>query len=143
MAVTLGAMSQYLEEELLDHYFKNEAATGVTTMFIALSTTLPTDPTDVTFTEVTETAYAAAARPSSSGGWTVANASGVFTATNISAVTFAVNTGGVYTIAAIGLYGSSTVAAGNLLFYGSVSAATIQINDQYVLAVGNITIEMK
>ena len=142
MAVTLGAMSQYLEEELLDHYFKNEAATAVTTMYVALSTTLPTDPTDVTFTEVTETAYAAVARPNPTS-WTVASSSGVFTAVSSGDVTFAVNTGGVYTIVAIGLYGSSTVAAGNLLFYGSVSDATIQINDQYVLASGNITIELK
>ncbi len=139
----MANMTQYLEEEILDHYFKNEAATAVGTMYIALSTSLPTDPTDVTFTEVTETAYAAAARPSSSGGWTVASASGVFTATNISAVTFAVNTGGAYTIEAIGFYGSSTTGAGDLLMWGQVSSATIAINDQYTLAVGNIDVEMK
>ena len=141
----MANMSQYLEEELLDHYFLNEAATGVTTMFVALSTTLPIDPTDVTFTEVTETAYAAAARPSVAGSpdWVVSSSGGVFTAVSQGAVTFAVNTGGVYVIEAIGLYGTSVTGQGNLLFYGDVSTATIQENDQYVLAAGNITIEMR
>lgn len=143
----MANLTQFAENEILQMYFAGVTPPLISpTMYIALSSTLPSDPLDVTFTEITETAYAAAARPSSSGGWTISSSGGVYTAKNANPVTFAVATDAgapVYTIEAIGFFLTSVVAAGDLLMWGDVSSAPINQNDQYVLAVNNMTVEMK
>lgn len=125
------AMSNYLEQKLLEHTLRNVAYTSPTTVYAALFTAVA-DGEAGTVTEVTTsgTAYArqSIAFAAYSGGSVASSAQ----------QTYAVATANYGTVTDMGIYDAST--AGNMLLYGALTASKVINNgDQFVFPSGNVT----
>ncbi|PLR72329.1 phage tail fiber protein [Bacillus sp. UMB0728] len=127
----MSAISNYLENKLLDHVLKGTAYTPPSTLYVALFTT---DPTDAgTGTEV------------SGGGYTRRTAT-FNTATNGSIstnadITFPVATANWGTVTHTAIFDAAT--GGNLLFHGALTASkTINIDDQLKISSGSLTVNL-
>lgn len=136
------ALSDYLEKKFLDHVTNNAAFTQPTTLFLAL---FSTDPTDAgSGTEIStgvDTAYARQqihfAAATSGAGTAVSNGT---TSANGVAVSFGAASSS-YTVYHIGIFDASS--AGNLLFYGPLTAAIGRIAGKtLVFDVGAVTLAM-
>lgn len=127
----MSALSNYLENKLLDHVLKGTAYTPPTTLYVALFTT---DPTDAgTGTEVTGGAYA---RKTATFGSATNGA-----ISNNADITFNVATANWGTITHAGVY--DALSGGNLLFHGTLTASkSINIDDQLKIASGSLTITL-
>ena len=95
---------------------QNSATAG--SFHISLHTADPGETGSQTTSEATYTSYARVAVARSGAGWTIASAN----ASNAAAVTFPACTGGSNTITHFGI-GSDSSGAGNLFFYGALSAS--------------------
>lgn len=125
----MSAMSNYLENEILDHILGTGAYTAPTTVYVALSTGSFGEGN--TGTELTGNAYA---RVSASFG---AASSG--TASNDAAIEFTAATGDWGSVSHFGLFDAST--GGNLLIHGAFTTAkTIASGDVLKIAVGDLDI---
>lgn len=125
----MSAMSDYLENELLDHALGTGALTSPASIYLALFTTDPTDADSGT--EVSGNGYA---RQEITFG---AAASG--TASNSTEETFTASGGNFGTITHFGIYDAAT--AGNLLFHGGLTTSrTINDGDTLTVPVGAIDI---
>ena len=125
----MSAMSDYLENEILDHILGTGAYTMPSTVYVGLSTGSFND--DNSGTELTGSNYA---RESISFG---AAASG--TASNDAAVEFNAATGSWGTISHFGLFDASS--AGNLLIHGALTASkVIETGDILQIAIGDMDI---
>lgn len=125
----MSAMSDYLENEILDHILGTGAYTMPTTVYVGLSTGSFND--DNSGTELTGNGYA---RVSISFG---AAASG--TASNDAAVEFSAATGSWGTVSHFGLFDASS--AGNLLIHGALTASkVIESGDILKIAIGDMDI---
>lgn len=124
----MSSFTDTLENNVLDHYFRNQASIAPATVYLSLFTVAPTDST--AGTEVTGGGYArqAIAFDAASGGVTQNSAAESFTATGA-------NFGDVV---AIGLHTAST--AGTLLAYDTITTATVNDGDTINFAIGAITI---
>ena len=107
----MSAMSDYLENEILDHILGTGAYTMPTTVYVGLSTGSFND--DNSGTEITGNNYSRVAATFS------AAASG--TTSNSAAVEFAAATGSWGTISHFGIFDAST--AGNLLIHGAFTVS--------------------
>ena len=125
----MSEMSNFLEDELVDHVFRNAAFTSPTTVYMALFTT---DPTDAgSGTEVSGGAYA---REAITFG---APSDGV--STNSAIVTFTKATAAWVTVSHFGIY--DAVTAGNLLVHSVVDTGkAVNTDDTAEFAVGDISI---
>jgi hypothetical protein len=124
------AMTNYLENKLLEAVVKNTAYTTPTTVYLALFSTAPTDSTSGT--ELSGSGYS---RQAITFG-TAANG----TITSNATATFSTATGNWSTIVATGIMDAST--SGNLLFYKTTAGRNIKTNDQLTVAAGDITITL-
>lgn len=125
----MSAMSDYLENEILDHILGTGAYTMPTTVYVGLSTGSFND--DNSGTELTGNGYA---RVSISFG---AAASG--TASNDAAVEFSAATGSWGTVSHFGLFDASS--SGNLLIHGALTASkVIESGDILKIAIGDMDI---
>lgn len=125
----MSAMSDYLENEILDHILGTGAYTMPTTVYVGLSTGTFGD--DNSGTELTGNGYA---RKSISFG---AASSG--TASNDAAVEFAAATGSWGTVSHFGIFDAAS--AGNLLIHGSLTASkVIATGDILKIAIGDMDI---
>jgi hypothetical protein len=125
----MSAMSDYLENEILDHILGTGAYTMPTTVYVGLSTGSFND--DNSGTELTGNGYA---RVSISFG---AASSG--TASNDAAVEFSAATGSWGTVSHFGLFDASS--AGNLLIHGALTASkVIESGDILKIAIGDMDI---
>lgn len=125
----MSAMSDYLENEILDHILGTGAYTMPSTVYVGLSTGSFND--DNSGTELTGNGYA---RQSISFG---AASSG--TASNDAAVEFPAATGSWGTVSHFGLFDASS--AGNLLIHGALTASkVIDTGDILKIAVGDMDI---
>ena len=125
----MSAMSDYLENEILDHILGTGAYTMPTTVYVGLSTGSFAD--DNSGTELSGSGYA---RVSASFG---AAASG--TASNDAAVEFPAATGSWGVVSHFGVFDAST--SGNLLIHGAFSASkTITTGDILRISVGDLDI---
>jgi len=109
----MAAMSNYLENALVNAVLRNTSYTSPTTVYVALFTS---DPTDAgTGTECTGSGYTrkSMAFSSPSNG----------ASSNSSAVEFDQATGSWGTITHMGLFDAST--SGNLLFHGALTASKV------------------
>lgn len=118
------------ETALLNHYFNNADHANVGdaaglqnsategSFYVSLHTGDPGETGDQTTSEATYTGYARVAVARSSSGWTVSGAN----ASNAAAVAFGACTAGSNTITHFGI-GSASTAAGNLFFYGALTAS--------------------
>ena len=125
----MSQMSNYLENELLDHTLGTGSFTMPATIYLALFTSNPTDAGSGT--EVSGSGYA---RQAITFG---AASSG--TATNSSQETFTASGGNFGTVTHIGIYDASS--AGNLLVYGALtSSRTINDGESLIFEVGSISV---
>lgn len=125
----MSAMSNYLENEILDHILGTGAYTMPTTVYVGLSTGSFGD--DNSGTELTGNGYS---RQSISFG---AASSG--TASNDAAVEFSAATGSWGTVSHFGLFDAS--ASGNLLIHGALTASkVIATGDILKIAIGDMDI---
>ena len=125
----MSALSDYLENEILDHILGTGAYTMPTTVYVGLSTGSFND--DNSGTELTGNNYA---RESISFG---AAASG--TASNNAAVEFNAATGSWGTVSHFGIFDALT--SGNLLIHGALTASkVIETGDILKIAIGDMDI---
>lgn len=109
----MSAMSDYLENEILDHILGTGSYTAPTTVYVGLSTGSFAD--DNSGTELSGSGYA---RVAATFG---AAASG--TASNSAAIEFPAATGSWGTVSHFGIFDAST--AGNLLIHGAFTASKV------------------
>lgn len=109
----MSAMSDYLENEILDHILATASYTAPATVYVGLSTGSFGD--DNSGTELSGSGYG---RVAASFG---AAASG--TASNDAAIEFSAATGDWGTVSHFGIFDAST--AGNLLIHGSFTASKV------------------
>lgn len=131
----MGAMSNYLEEAILNAVFRNTPFTSPTSVHLALYTSDPTEAD--TGTEVSGGAYAR--RPVTFSAPTQVGGKG--TISNSADVSFPVATAAWGTVTHIGLRSAAT--GGNLLYYGPVSnARSILANDQLKFLAGELILDL-
>ena len=125
------AMSDYLENAVLNHVLVNTPFSSPTNVYLALFTSDPTDAN--TGTEV------------SGGGYerqkvTFGTASGG-TVTNTKDVVFPETTAAWGTVTHFGLYDAAT--GGNLLFHGALPySVDVEASQQIVIRAGNLSVSM-
>jgi len=125
----MSAMSDYLENEILDHILGTGAYTMPSTVYVGLSTGSFND--DNSGTELSGSGYA---RQS-----IAFNAASSGTADNSGAVDFPAATGSWGTVSHFGLFDAST--SGNLLIHGALTASkTVATGDILRIATGDMDI---
>lgn len=123
----MAAISDYLEDALLDHVFNATPYTSPVQVFVGLFTTATSDTGGGT--EVSGGGYVrqAASFGPASNGQVVTDAD----------ITFPVATGNWGIVTHVGLY--DALAAGNLLFHGSlVAARTVNTGDTFKFNAGDL-----
>lgn len=125
----MSAMSDYLENEILDHILGTGAYTSPTTVYVGLSTASFND--DNSGTELSGSGYARQ---------TIAfNAAASGTADNSGSVDFPAATGSWGTVSHFGLFDAST--GGNLLIHGALTASkVVDTGDILRIAAGDMDI---
>lgn len=125
----MSAMSDYLENEILDHILGTGAYTMPTTVYVGLSTASFND--DNSGTELSGSGYARQ---------TIAfNAAASGTADNSGSVDFPAATGSWGTVSHFGLFDAST--GGNLLIHGALTASkVVDTGDILRIAAGDMDI---
>lgn len=115
----MTAFSDYLEAQILNHVFRNQAIfTPPANVFIALYTAAPSDSGGGT--EVSGGSYARL-QVSTTGQWSAPGAAGL--TDNVNALTFPEATANWGTITHVGIF--DAVTGGNLLFWGALAASKI------------------
>ena len=126
------SFSNYLETELLDHVFANNAYTSPTTVYVSLHTANPDEDGSGTEVSTSGTAYAR-----QSGSFTVSGN----TATTDAAIEYPTATAGYGTVTHIGIWDASS--AGNMLAYAALTASkTIASGDVFRIPAGDIDITL-
>lgn len=132
----MAAMTDFLENKLLDFLFRGQALTGIggataaagtgpASLYIGLFTAAPTDGT--AGTEVTGGSYARVAVSSSLANWcgsqsagtTVASSGSSGTTSNNGVITFPTPSAAWGTVQAVGIFDAAT--GGNLLIYAALT----------------------
>lgn len=127
----MAEMSNYLENALVNVTLRGTSFTAVSTPYVALFTSDPTDAD--TGTEVSGGSYA---RQSATFG-APSNGASVTTAD----ITYPTATGSWGTIGWIGIYDAST--SGNLLYHTALdSSKTIDTGDIFKIASGNLSVTL-
>lgn len=143
----MAAMSDYLENKLIDQIFRAQAFTFPGTLHVALLTAAPSDTGGGT--EVSGGAYARVAVTNSLANWagtqsagsTVASSGTTGTTSNNGTITFATPTASWGTVTHFGIYDAST--GGNLLFFGALTVSkTINIGDTVSFPAGTLSIQI-
>ena len=132
----MAALSDYLENKMIDWLLRGQTFTPPATVYVALYTVAPSDTGGGT--EVTGGSYARVAVFSSLANWAGTQSAGSTTAStgtggttsNNGVVTFPTPSASWGTVVAAGLFDAST--SGNLLIYGNLTASQ-------VVSSGNVT----
>ena len=125
----MAAISNYLEDKLLDHVMRNTALTSPTTVYLALFSSNPTDAGSGT--QVSGGSYARQA--------ITCGASSSGTISNSAEISFTVMP--AVTVTHIGVYDAST--SGNLLFHGALSSSkAVDAGDTFKIAIGDLDISL-
>jgi hypothetical protein len=137
----VAALSDYLEQKILDLVFNKDAYTGPTT-YLALFTS---DPTDAgTGTEVSGGSYARVLVYDNASGapdWTVAAVDGsAYSVENDDDITFPTATASWGTVSHFGIFDAAT--SGNLLFHGALDETkAVGTDDVFKVSAGNLTLK--
>jgi hypothetical protein len=128
----MAAISDYLENALINATLRNTTYTSPADVYVGLFTTDPTD--DGSGTEVSGGSYARTVA-------TFAAPSNGSSSTNAD-VQFPQATGNWGTITHFGIFDAATT--GNLLYHGILTAAkTIETGDVFKIASGNLTVTLE
>ena len=141
----MAAMSDFLENKLVDHLLRGTAYTAPGTLYVALYTTATTDAGAGTEVPLTNN-YSRASVVSSGSAWanTQASGTGVSSGTggvtsNSAAITFAVPSGSWGTITNFGILSAAT--GGDLLFHGALTVQqTVNTGNTVSFAAGALQI---
>lgn len=123
----MAAMSDYLENKLIDQIFRGQAFTFPATLYVGLLTAAPSDTgggTEVTggsYARVGVTASLTNFAGTQSAGSTTASSGTGGTTSNNASITFPAPTANWGSVTHFGIYDAAS--AGNLLFYGSLGTA--------------------
>lgn len=129
----MGAASNYLELELLDHVFGKGAYTPPT-VYAALFTSNPDE--DASGTEVSGGSYAR--KSTVAGDWNAASSGAI---DNANAITFTTATADWGLVTHVALYDAES--AGHLLFYGELTdSKQVYSGDTVTIAAGDIEIQL-
>lgn len=141
----MSAMSDYLENKLVDQLFRGQAFSFPATLHVGLLTSAPTDAgggTEVSggsYARVGVTASLANFAGTQSAGSTTASSGSTGATSNNGAITFPTPSAGWGTVTHFGIYDAAT--AGNLLFYGSLTIAkTINQSDTVSFPAASLSI---
>lgn len=126
----MAALSDYLENALLDHSLGTSSFTAPASVYVALFTTAPTDAGGGT--EVTGGGYAREQ--------VVFAAAAAGRASNTASVEYAVATADWGTVSHLGIFDAAT--GGNLLYHGAANPKTIEAGDSLRIQAGNLTITL-
>jgi len=121
----MSAMSDYLENKLVDQLFRGQSAPTTTTLYVGLLTAAPSDTGGGT--EVSGGSYARVAVTSSLANWagtqaaasTVASSGTGGQTSNNAAITFTTPTASWGTVTHFGIYDAAS--SGNLMFWGALT----------------------
>jgi hypothetical protein len=143
----MSALSDYLENRVLDAVFRGQALPTLTTMYVGLFTATPSDTGGGT--EVTGGSYARVAVTSSLANWagtqaaasTVASSGTGGTTSNNATITFPTPTAGWGSVVGIGVFDAST--SGNLLWYSTLTVSkTINTGDIVDFPAASLTFQI-
>lgn len=131
----MSALSNYLENKLLDHALRATAYTAPTTLHVALYTSNPTDAD--TGTEVSGGSYARVSlTPATAFGAAAAGS-----ISNAADITFTTATAAWGTITHFAIRDAAT--AGNMLVYGALTASKVVANgDTFRFPAASLTITL-
>lgn len=140
----MSKMSNYLENKLIDHIFRNITFTKPTSLYIALCTATPTDySTGETISEVpNRNGYVRKTIECNTTNWSSATSENG-TSYNKTAITFASPTGTWGTITSIAILDSGTWGEGNLLFWSNIETPqAINLGKIFSIPIENLTIQL-
>jgi hypothetical protein len=140
----MSQMSDYLEVELIKHIFRTGSFTKPTVLGIALATGAPTDAsTGATITEVTNAnSYARVDTPPLDANWAATSGTNGLTS-NVADISFAAASGSWGTVTHVAIIDSVTHGAGNMLFYGTLTASkAVGSGDTFKFGAGNLSITL-
>ena len=124
------SFSNYLETELLDHVFANNAYTSPTTVYVSLHTANPDE--DASGAEVSGGSYVRQA-----GSFTVSGN----TATTDAAIEYPTATADYGTVTHVGIWDAES--SGNMLAYAALTASkTISTGDVFRIPTGDLDITL-
>lgn len=129
----MGSKADYHENKTLE-LLRGNTFTAPAAVYSALFIVIPSDSTAGTEVTNASSGYTRVATTFCTAGATVAGQ-----VVNTGAVTFATMAAAV-TVVGWGLLDTSTVAAGNLLYWATVTTLALVTGDQAVFGVGGITI---
>jgi hypothetical protein len=143
----MTAWSDYVENNLIDWFFRGQTFTPPATVYVGLLTAAPTDAGGGT--EVTGGSYARVAISSSLANWAGTQSAGSTTASsgtggttsNNGTISFPTPTASWGTVTSFGVYDAAT--GGNLLFYANLTTSkTINSGDTVSFAAGALTFQV-
>ena len=135
----MAALTNYLENKLIDHIFQGTPYTGPSTLYVALFTAV-SDGEAGTVTEVSGGSYARVAVTANSSNWADATGNNG-TTSNVNAITFPAATADWGTATHFGIYDAAS--AGNLLVYAALTASrNITNGSTPSFAAGSLTVQI-
>lgn len=144
----MGAMTDYLENKLIDQLFRGQAYTFPSTLYVALFTANPSDTGGGT--EASGGSYARVAITNSLANWAGTQSAGSTTASsgtggttsNNAAITFPTPTANWGTVTGMAVMDASS--AGNMLFFSALTVSkTVNNGDPApVFAIGDLTFQI-
>jgi hypothetical protein len=147
----MANMSNYLENKIIDQIFRGLPYSFPSTLYVALATATPTDATTgATVAEVTGGTYSRQAVVSTTANWfstdglTSGPSAGTNgTTTNVAAINFPAATADWGTVVGIVITDSGTTAAGNALFWGTLTSNKVVTNgDTFSFNSSNISVQI-
>lgn len=142
----MGALSDHLENKILDHVLRATAYTAPANVYVGLLTAAPNDTGGGT--EVSGGSYARVAVASGTSSWnnTQGNTTGASSGTdgtveNAASINFPTPSAGWGTVTHFAVYDASS--GGNLLFYAALTASkTINSGDTVSFAAGALSFQI-
>lgn len=141
----MSAMSDYLENKLVDHLFRAQTFSAPANLYVGLLTAAPSDAGGGT--EVSGNNYSRVTVANSLANWAGTQSAGSTAASsgtggqtsNNGSITFPTPSGNWGTVSHFGIYDAAS--GGNLLFWGSLTISkTINQNDTVSFAAGSLTV---
>jgi hypothetical protein len=141
----MSAMSNYLENKLVDQLFRAQSAPTTSTLHVGLFSAAPNDAgggTEISgnnYSRVSVTSSLANWAGTQSAGSTVASSGTGGQTSNNAAITFATPSATWGTVTHFGIFDAAT--SGNLLFYGALSISkTINQGDTVSFPAGSLSV---